>query len=79
MKAIYKPKLARGFAGALQPFDLQRIVYHSKLLATSTTNVICDTTERTCILYTKTTQFLPDLNTTLLLLKGHLMSANQRT
>ena len=70
MKAIYKPKPARGFAGALQHLDLQKTLYHSKLLATSTTTVICHTTKRTCILYTKPRQFLPDLNTTLLLLKG---------
>ena len=70
MKAIYKSKPARGFAGALQQFDLQKTVYHSKLSATSTTSVICDMTKRTCILYTKTRQFLPDLNATLPLLKG---------
>ena len=70
MKAIYNPKPARGFVGALQHFDLQKTAYHSKLSATSTTTVICDTIERTCVLYTKTRQFLPDLNATLLLLKG---------
>ena len=62
MKAIYKkPKPAREFEGALQHFDLRKTVYHSKLLATSPTTVICDTTERACILYTKIKQFLPDL------------------
>ena len=52
IKAIYKnPKPAREFEGALQHFDLQKTVYHSKLSATSPTNVICDTTERACILH----------------------------
>ena len=70
MKAIYKPKPAKGFAGALQHLDFQKTLYHSKLSATSTTTVICDTTEKTCILYTKTRQFLPDLNATSPLLEG---------
>ena len=62
MKAIYKkPKPARIFEGALQHFDLQKTVYQSKLSATSPTIVICDTTGRACILYTKTRQFVPDL------------------
>ena len=62
MKAIYKkPKPAREFEGALQHFDLQKTVYHSKLSATSPTTVICDMTERACILYTKTRQILPAL------------------
>ena len=65
MKAIYKPKPARGFEGALQQIDLQKAVYHSKLSANSTTTVICDTTERTCIPHTKTRQFLTDVNATL--------------
>ena len=43
MKAINKPKPARGFAGALQQFDLQKAVHNSKLSANSTTTVICDT------------------------------------
>ena len=30
MKAIYKPKPARGFEGALQQFDLQKAVYHKQ-------------------------------------------------
>ena len=52
MKAIYKkPKPAREFEGVLQHFDLQKTVYHSKLLATSPTDVICDTTKIVCILY----------------------------
>ena len=62
MKAIYKkPNLAREFEGTLQHFDFQKTVYQSKLSATSPTTVICDTTERACIRYTKTKQFLPDL------------------
>ena len=62
MKAIYKkPKPAQEFEGALQHLDLQKTVYHSKLSATSPTTVICNTTKRACILYTKTRQFLPDL------------------
>ena len=64
------PKPARELAGALLQFDPQKTVYHSKLSATSTTTVICGTTERTCILYTTTEQFLPDLKATLLLLNG---------
>ena len=64
MKAIYKkPKPAREFEGTWQHFHLQKTVYHSKLSATSPTDVICDTTgERVyCTVYTKTKQFLPDL------------------
>ena len=71
MKAIYKkPKPAGKFEGALQHFDLQKTVYHSKLSATSPTTVICDTTERACILYTKTRQFLPDLKRHFIITRG---------
>ena len=64
MKAIYKPKPAREFVRALQQFDFQKAVYHSKLSATSTTTVICDTTEGACM-HTKTRQFLLNINATL--------------
>ena len=57
MKAIYKPKPAKKFEGASQHFDLQKIVYQSKLSATSPTDVICDTTDKACILYSRVFHF----------------------
>ena len=67
MKAIYKkPKPAREFEGALQHFDLQKTVYHSKLSATSPTDVICDTTESVY-----TVQCTPKPNNFCQILKRH--------
>ena len=70
MKTFYKKsKPERKFEVALQHFDLQKIVYHSKLSATLAT-VIYDTIERACMLYTKTRPLLPDLKRHFTITKG---------